>query len=199
MKALKTSLAIGLFFALIGLTNAETPTTSARGPLPFEVFDQDGNGSISPQEFESVHAQRRQTPNTQGGSARRLMDPPDFSTFDVDANGSLSPAELAEGQRNRQSQRMTGPAAGQMMKGGGMGFNMPTFSEFDLDGNGVLQEDEFQQARANRIRERSMKGYQMRNLKNAPPFASIDSNGDGTISREEFSAAQQQHRQMRTQ
>jgi Ca2+-binding EF-hand superfamily protein len=195
MKTLKTSMGMGMLFAVVGLIYAQTPAALTRGPLPFEVFDQDGNGSITPQEFEAVHASRLRTSSPQGNSARRQMDPPVFSTFDVDANGTLSPAELADGQRNHQSQRRSGQATGQM-RGGGRGRNMPTFSEFDLDGNGVLQQEEFEQARANRIRERAMQGYQMRNLKNAPSFSSIDSNGDGVVSSEEFYAAQLSHRQM---
>ena len=200
MKSLKRTLAIGMVLAMTGLTYAETPLP-ARGPLPFTAFDQDGNGSISRAEFEAVHGQRLQTPNPQGYSVRRRMDPPDFASFDSDGNGSLSPDELANGQRNRMLQRRPrmGGMGGNPAMGPGRGRNMPAFGEFDLNGDGYLTQQEFEQARANRIRQRAEQGYLMRNLQNAPPYADIDSNGDGAVTPDEFSAAQMRHRMNRMQ
>ena len=200
MKSLKRRLAIGMLFAMSGLAYGASPLP-ARGPLPFTAFDQDGNGSISRQEFEAVHGQRLQAPNPQGSATRRMMNPPDFSSFDTDGNGALSPDELANGQRNRMQQRqpgMGGMGANPAM-GPGRGRNMPTFGSFDLNGDGQLTQQEFEQARANRIRERAEQGYLMRNLKNAPPYSDIDSNGDGVVTPDEFSAAQLRHRMVRMQ
>lgn len=197
MKSLKRTLAMGMLFAMTGLLYAGSPVP-ARGPLPFSQFDQDGNGTISRQEFDAVHGQRLQAPNPQGNSARRWMDPPDFASFDTDGNGSLSPDELATGQRNRMLQRQS-RMGGTPGMGPGRGRNMPTFEAYDLNGDGRLVQEEFEQARANRIRERSQQGYLMRNLQNAPSYGSIDSNGDGTVTPDEFAAAQLRHRQDRLQ
>lgn len=221
MKHLSKSLLIGALISLAGAVLAQPPLPSGRGPMPFSVFDHNGDGTISRQEFESTHAQRQQAPDPQGYAARRYYDPPQFSEFDQNGDGLLSPDELSQGQLKRQQQRGLGqgyttqrpgmgpgrgrgmgPGMGQGMgsgSGAGMGAwrgrNMPTFSEFDLDADGLLQPQEFEQARAKRIRERAEQGYRMRNLQNAPPFSSIDGNGDGVVSPQEFAAAQAQHRQ----
>ncbi|MEJ2464171.1 MAG: EF-hand domain-containing protein [Candidatus Thiodiazotropha sp.] len=211
MKYFRKTLLMGALISMAGIATAQPPIPNSRGPLPFTAFDQNGDGSISQQEFDTVHVQRQRAPNPQGYSARRLYDPPQFSDFDQNGDGGLSPEELAEGQRSRMQQRQqqmmnTGqrpnmPAGGGMgpgMRPGmgqGMGRNMPSFAEFDQNGDGVLQQQEFEQARAERIRKRAEQGYMMRNLKNAPHFSSIDGNVDGVVSPEEFSAAQAQRRQ----
>jgi Ca2+-binding EF-hand superfamily protein len=208
MKHFRKTLLMGALISLNGIVSAQPPIPDSRGPMPFSVFDQNGDGSISQQEFDTTHAQRRGSPNPQGNSARRYYDPPQFSEFDQNGDGSLSPNELSQGQMRRMQQRpqrMMGkgqqanqPAGPGMGRGKGMGpgmrRNMPAFSEFDLNGDGVLQRQEFDQARAERIRKRAEQGYMMRNLHNAPPFASIDTNGDGVVSPQEFSTAQAQHR-----
>jgi hypothetical protein len=213
MKSLRKSLLMGTLISFVGLVYAQPPIPGSRGPMPFEVFDRNGDGSISRQEFETTHAQRQQTPNPQGNSARRFYDPPQFSDFDLNGDDALSPDELAQGQMKRMQQRQMGgagertntpagpgmgPGMGQGMgqgMGPGRGRNMPAFSDFDLNQDGILQRQEFEQARAKRIKERAEQGYMMRNLQNAPPFSSIDANGDGVVSAEEFATAQARHRQ----
>jgi hypothetical protein len=216
MKYFRKTLLMGALISMAGIVTAQPPIPNSRGPLPFTAFDQNGDGSISQQEFDAVHAQRLQSPNPQGYSGRRRYDPPQFADFDQNGDGALSSDEFAQGQMNRMRQRqqqMMGngqrpamPPAGGMGPGmgrgmgpgmgqGGRGRNMPAFAEFDLNGDGVLQQPEFDQARAQRISERAQQGYRMRNLSSAPPFSAIDANGDGVVSPEEFSAAQAQHRQ----
>ncbi|MES9992670.1 MAG: EF-hand domain-containing protein [Candidatus Thiodiazotropha sp.] len=172
-----------------GLLVAQDQLTP-RGPIPFAIFDLDGNGAISQQEFESVHAQRRTLRNELGYPMGRTTPP--FRSFDSNDDGLLSKKELLAGQHRNQ-----------MMRGGGMrpgkmgGHQMPTFSDFDLNRDGVLEQNEFQEARAKRISERASQGYQLRNLANAPSFATIDSDSNGVITPNEFSAAQAAHRQQR--
>jgi Ca2+-binding EF-hand superfamily protein len=207
MKHLSKSLLMGLLVSLAGVVFAQSPTPSGRGAMPFSAFDQNGDGSISRQEFESTHAQRQQARNSQGYSASRMSAPPKFTNFDLNGDGGLSPEELTQGQTARMQQRhqqLSGSGQGNTLprnpgmgrgRGPGRGRNMPSFSEFDLNGDGALQPEEFEQARAQRIRERAEQGYMLRNLQHAPAFSTIDSNGDGIVSSQEFSAAQAQHRQ----
>ncbi|MCU7853808.1 MAG: hypothetical protein KZQ80_16520 [Candidatus Thiodiazotropha sp. (ex Monitilora ramsayi)] len=203
MKMLKRSLLLGVFVVFTSMVSAQQPIPT-RGPVPFSGFDLDGNGAISQQEFESVHAQRRQD-----YPGRGRMDPPDFNAFDLNGDQVLSPAELSAGQNQRAMDRKgmgMGPGARSGMgpgmgRGPGMGpragRNMPNFKDFDQNGDGVLHEEELEKARTERIMQRAQQGYMMRNLRNAPPFSDIDSNGDGVVSAEEFSAAQQRHQQQR--
>lgn len=171
--------------------------TVAPGPVPFEVFDQDGNGYIDEQEFYDVRTERMEARAREGRPLRGAADAPPFAAFDTDADGRLTPDELAAGQGARmQQQRGPGMGPGPGM---GMGRNMPSFADFDLDGDGALEEQEFNEARAQRINERASQGYPMRNLQNAPPFSAIDSDGDGSVSPEEFSQHQVQHRQQMMQ
>jgi Ca2+-binding EF-hand superfamily protein len=206
MKYLSQSLIFATLVSLVAVVYAQPPLPSGRGPLPFTAFDLDGNGAISQQEFDNIHAERWQTPNPGGYSARPIDDPPRFDEFDQNGDGSLSPQELMQGQRERRAQRQPAPGQGRGMgrgmgprgmgnMGPGRGDQMPSFSDFDLNGDGLLHQQEFEQARAQRIRERLMQGYQMRNLHNAPTFNAIDSDQDGTVSSQEFAAAQAQHRQ----
>ena len=200
MNHISTNLLMGALILLAGIAFAQTPVPNIRGPLAFSVFDQNGDGVISQQEFATVHAQRQQAPG------RGRNEPPNFTDFDQNGDGGLSPDELAQGQQKQMqlrrqqaagagqgNERPRSPGMGRGM-GPGRGHNMPAFSDFDLNGDGVLRPQEFGQARAQRIRERLQQGYMMRNLKNAPPFTRIDSNGDGLISPQEFVDAQVRHR-----
>jgi hypothetical protein len=183
----------GMLLIVPGLLVAQTqlPVT---GPIPFALFDRDGNGTISQQEFETVHAERRALRLEQGYPPGRAVAPA-FRSFDSNDDGQLTERELIAGQHRNQMMG-GGPGRGRMGMGGP---NMPTFESFDLNKDGVLEQGEFEQARAKRISERASQGYMMRNLVNAPSFASIDSDGNGVVTPGEFSAAQAAHRQQRFQ
>jgi hypothetical protein len=60
MKHLSKSLLMGALISLAGIVSAQQPIPSGRGPMPFSVFDHNGDGAISQQEFASTHAQRQQ-------------------------------------------------------------------------------------------------------------------------------------------
>lgn len=213
MKYFKQSLLMVTLISLAGLVSAQSPGYAGRGPIPFSALDLNADGSISQQEFEATHSQRRMEPRATGKSPRRTFDPPRFSDFDLNNDGSLSQEELIQGQNSRRAQRQQemnnagrgsdwnrGPGRG-MAPGStpgmprGRGRNMPAFSDFDLDGDGSLHLQEFEQARAQRIRDRLQQGYRMRNLQNAPSFADIDTDGNGLVTLPEFTAAQARHRQ----
>jgi hypothetical protein len=192
MIKLDRTILLGMLL-LIPATLVAQPQLSAIGPIPFVIFDEDKNGFISRQEFESIHSKRRAM-RAQLGQSMGRADSSGFRDFDSNDDGQLSEKELLAGQhRNR------------MMRGGGLGgtgrgmsrHNMPAFSDFDANKDGVLMKDEFEQGRAKRISERASQGYMMRNLANAPSFESIDSDGDGEVSPDEFHAAQMAHWQQR--
>jgi len=204
---------------------AQSTNLSAPGPMPFAAFDRDGNGVVTAQEFDAVHAERMAARAATGAPMRGAATAPTFADFDQNGDGQMTPDEFAAVQQARMQGRPgmgmgsgagmgpgygPGPGAGMgpgygrgpgagMGPGMGMGRNMPAFSEFDLNADGTLTEQEFYEARANRIKERSQQGYPMRNLPNAPPFTAIDLDGDGQVNPQEFATAQAQHRQQMMQ
>jgi len=154
---------------------------SASGPLPFSAYDQNGDGSVSAEEFKAVREQRQ-------AEGRPMRIAPSFVDLDSNHDGKLSAEEFAARQN---SPRGRGQGAG---AGPGPGA-MPTFADFDLNKDGKITEDEFTEARTARISQRAIEGRQMRGLANVPAFADIDTNHDGTLSPSEFSSSLAQHRQ----
>jgi hypothetical protein len=76
-----------------------------RGPLPFQAFDQNDDGSLSSDEFYDVHAARMKYRAEHGFPMRNAAQAPSFEQIDVDGNGSISPDELSKYQSERMQQR----------------------------------------------------------------------------------------------
>jgi Ca2+-binding EF-hand superfamily protein len=179
--------------------SAQAEEIPQRGPIPFAVYDADGNELISEEEFFSLRGKRQVARSKEGRQMRGATSAPAFSKFDTDGDGQLTKDELAAGQTAQTGNRRAMGMGQDRGMSKGMGRNMPVYSDYDLNGDGEIIEQEFNEARAKRITERVKQNYQMRNLVNAPSFADIDTNGNGEVGAEEFAAHQLQHRQNRTQ
>ena len=195
---LNTPLVLVSFLSAISISVASSELP-LRGPIPFTVYDTDGNGLISEQEFTQVRNERIAAKAAQGRPMKRKGNAPSFSSFDEDKNGQLTPEELESGQQAQmQNRRNKGQGPG---KNAGMGrnSNMPNFSDFDMNNDGVILSEELYEARAVRITERVKQGYPMRNIGNPPSFDDIDANGDKKITSKEFAKFQVKHRKQMMQ
>lgn len=191
MGKFKKSLLSGLL--LTGLILCMVPVARPgdipdRGPIPFAVYDKDGNGLISEQEFNTVRAERMATRAGEGRPMRGVANAPAFSDFDSNGDGSLTADELAAGQQSQFQKR----------RGMGSGINRPAFADLDQNGDGKILEEEFNAVHERRMAEHMQKGYQGKNA-GAYSFADIDLNSDGEISDEEFAAHQSRCRMQNTQ
>lgn len=185
MKTIVPFRYLGLATLLAGIlvpldSCAQSAGLPARGPIPFEIYDVDGDGSISASEFDRVREQRMAG---KPGAGKRA---PDFARLDSDGDGKLSREELESGQGANRS----GGGAGM----GGRGQNRPVFGDFDLNGDGSITETEFYEARAERTSERAKQGYQMKNLGSMPSFEDIDTDSDGVVTADEFAGHQSRRR-----
>lgn len=172
----------------IAMADGDAPSVSLQGPIPFEVFDLDGNGAISQQEFDQVRARRAEAREKAGLPSTRQSR--SFSGIDSDGDGEIDPEELqaAHGAAG------AGPGQGQGRRGGrGRGGAPPAFSDFDLNGDGGIDEQEFIEARTKRIAERMEEGRMMRGLTTPHTFTDMDTDADGSLTPEEFAAETQRH------
>lgn len=94
---------------LLGLTatalHAADTGVPPRGPVPFAVFDSNGDGYIDEQEFNRVHGERMQQRAAEGRQLRNAGNAPAFADIDSNGDGQLSPDEH---QAHQQQRRQTG-------------------------------------------------------------------------------------------
>ena len=103
MNIQKSSYSSGLLIAFVIVlspVNAQSTEIPARGPIPFDAYDKDGNGLVSEKEFNIVRTERMSTRAAEGGPMRGAAGAPSFSVFDTDNDRQLTQNELAEGQKN---------------------------------------------------------------------------------------------------
>ena len=176
----------------IAMAESGAPSMPLQGPIPFEVFDLDGNGSISQQEFDQVRARRAEArekaglPSTSGSRS--------FGSLDGDADGEVTLEEFQAAHVAAGAGASQGPGR-RGGRGRGMGGSPPAFSEFDLNGDGAVDEQEFIDARTRRIAERIKEGRMMRGLTTPHTFSDMDTDGDGSLTPAEFDAGVRSHRQ----
>ena len=89
---------------LLGASLMAAPS-STRGPLSFDTFDQNRNGSISEAEFNEVKAARMSANAEARRPMRNAANGPDFSFFDTNKDGKITKDEFAKAQQTLQSQR----------------------------------------------------------------------------------------------
>lgn len=109
---------------------AQQTTMPDRGPMAFEVYDQNGDGVITADEFAEARNQRIRERASAGYPMRGLQQQgaPSFEAFDRNGDGQLTREELQAGQMERwqqqreqrwQNRQNRVPGAGG--RGGGMG------------------------------------------------------------------------------
>ena len=120
---------------------AKAESQQRHSPPVFSDFDENGDGFVSEEEFNSFRAARMAAKAEAGKPMKGAATAPSFSDLDSDGDGMLSEAELIAGQKaHRQA----------MHKQHGKGMKMPTFGDLDLDGDGCINAEEFAKHQAER-------------------------------------------------
>ena len=146
----ETILAIAVVFALALLPLAVKAESHMRHqPPPVSAVDQEGDGFVSEDEFNSTRAARHEAMAKDGRPMKGMATAPSFNDVDTDGDGKLSEAELTTAQQAHMKSMheahagMAGGAGMGMHHGMHKGTNMPTFEDIDLDGNGCISPEEF--------------------------------------------------------
>jgi len=138
----ETILAIAVLFALALLPLAvRAESHMPHQPPAFSDFDQDGDGFVSPDEFNATRAARHAAMANEGRPMKGMATAPSFEDIDSDGDGKLSEAELSAAHQAHM-EAMHEAHAG-MHHGKSHGMKMPTFEDIDLDGNGCISPEEF--------------------------------------------------------
>jgi hypothetical protein len=128
VRSLAVACTLALASGQLAAADAELP---ARGPVPFDSMDSDGDGFVSQEEFTHMRTQRLQQRSEQQRMMRNMGDAPDFGDIDSDGDGRVSRQEMQEHQRSRQEirneHRMQRPGGGMRpgAEAGGAGMGRP--------------------------------------------------------------------------
>ena len=120
---------------------AKAESQQRHSPPAFSDIDEDGDGFISEEEFNSFRAARMAARAEAGKPMKGAATHPAFGDLDTDGDGMLSEAELIAGQKAHKQA---------MHKQHKKGMKMPTFGDLDLDGDGCINAEEFAKHQAER-------------------------------------------------
>ena len=105
-SAFETILVVAVTLAIILLpVAAKAELHRKHSPPPFSEFDQDGDGYVSEDEFNSTRAARMAAMAEAGRPMKGAATAPVFSDLDTDGDGCISPEEFAEHQASHHHQR----------------------------------------------------------------------------------------------
>ena len=152
-----------------------------RGPAPFAMFDLNGDGVVTEQEFNRARAERRAALAAQGRPLRASADAPHFSDLDLNGDGLLTPDEIAA---YRQS-RMQGRGRGGMGSDPGMRGQGPGMGS----GSGVGPRGGGNPGSGPPAAPMTDPGYGGGMARNMPTFAMFDLDGNGVLTKQEFEQA----------
>lgn len=108
------SLLVGaLCLSSVTLNAQEMPQ---RGPMSFEMYDANGDGAITQEEFDGLHQKRMEQKQAQGMPMRNVGNAPNFHSFDKDKDGKLTEMELLKGQNKHMQENRANKGYGKGMK-----------------------------------------------------------------------------------
>lgn len=96
---------VSLFIASLALSTTWM-FAAPSGPITFEMYDTNKDGTISADEFNTVRAQKMQQMADQGRPMRNAGNAPMFEEFDTNHDGKLTREELTQGQIKRRQEMM---------------------------------------------------------------------------------------------
>ena len=149
--AFKAILIVSVVLALVLLPAALKADSHHRhGPPPFSEFDQDGDGFVSEEEFNSTREAHHEAMAAAGRPMKGMGTAPAFGDIDADGDGRLSEIELTKAQQAHMAEMREahgdssrhGHHAGQACPHHGK--HRASFEDLDTDGNGCISPEEFE-------------------------------------------------------
>jgi Ca2+-binding EF-hand superfamily protein len=177
------ALAVGIAVAAAAHAEDKLPL---KGPIPFKAYDHNGDGYISPEEFDDTQARRAAERAAAG--LRIVPDAPGFIEFDKDEDGRISRKELAgkqglvaspEGKSGKSSQGKGKAGTGGKSRHSNSAGKTP-------GGNGKAQKHATANGNGKSGRGTGDDAGPGRRFLS---FSELDATGDGEVSPEEFNAA----------